>query len=173
MIIVSSCSCLCPTHWSQVFSREWRCSWGDASTTSEGSTILLPSKVWLILETWQYIWLLLLFLSGNIVIDATHSVYQIRTSVLIGKHMFHVIKPFLTLNFYAENQFMTAKHRESINNPMFSLRKVICNHKINFLTIKLFVIYTNSFWDCCKFLCYPSKLFRKKMNIWQEFHKVS
>ena len=30
MIIVSSCSCLCPMHWSQVVSREWRCSWSRA-----------------------------------------------------------------------------------------------------------------------------------------------
>ena len=27
---------------------------GDAPTTSEWSTILLPTKVWLILEVWQY-----------------------------------------------------------------------------------------------------------------------
>ena len=25
MSLVSSCNCLCPTHWSQVLSREWRC----------------------------------------------------------------------------------------------------------------------------------------------------
>ena len=44
---VSSCSCLCPIHWSQVLSQEWRC------TTSEWSTILLPTKVQFILEVWQ------------------------------------------------------------------------------------------------------------------------
>ena len=27
MLLVSSCSCLCPIHWSQMLSREWRCSW--------------------------------------------------------------------------------------------------------------------------------------------------
>ena len=30
MIPVSSWSCLWPIHWSQVLSREWRCSWGSA-----------------------------------------------------------------------------------------------------------------------------------------------
>ena len=30
MIIISSCSRLCPIHWSQVLSREWRCSWSSA-----------------------------------------------------------------------------------------------------------------------------------------------
>ena len=30
MFLVSSCSCLCPIHWSQVLSREWRCSWNSA-----------------------------------------------------------------------------------------------------------------------------------------------
>ena len=30
MILVLSCCCLCPIHWSQVLSREWRCSWGSA-----------------------------------------------------------------------------------------------------------------------------------------------
>ena len=30
MILVSSCSCLCPLHWNQGLSREWRCSWSSA-----------------------------------------------------------------------------------------------------------------------------------------------
>ena len=30
MFLVSSCSCLCPIHWSQVLSWEWRCSWSSA-----------------------------------------------------------------------------------------------------------------------------------------------
>ena len=30
MILVSSCICLCPIYWSQVLSREWRCSWSSA-----------------------------------------------------------------------------------------------------------------------------------------------
>ena len=29
MILVWSCSCLCPIHWSQVLIREWRCSWSS------------------------------------------------------------------------------------------------------------------------------------------------
>ena len=72
MFLISSCSCLCPIHWSQVLSREWRCSWnrrgsnyicvvgaaptGAAPTTSEWSTILLPAKVRPILEVWWYLW---------------------------------------------------------------------------------------------------------------------
>ena len=30
MFLVSPCSCLCPIHWSQALSREWRCSWSSA-----------------------------------------------------------------------------------------------------------------------------------------------
>ena len=30
MFLFSSFSCLCPIHWSQVLSREWRCSWSSA-----------------------------------------------------------------------------------------------------------------------------------------------
>ena len=30
MFLVSSCSCRCPIHWSQVLSPEWRCSWSSA-----------------------------------------------------------------------------------------------------------------------------------------------
>ena len=49
MILVSSCSCLCPIHWSQVWSREWRCSWSSADRRCSNyiwvkSTILLPTK---------------------------------------------------------------------------------------------------------------------------------
>ena len=31
MFLVSPCSRLCRVHWSQVLSREWRCSWSSAS----------------------------------------------------------------------------------------------------------------------------------------------
>ena len=30
MILILSCSCLWPIHWSQVLNREWRCSWSNA-----------------------------------------------------------------------------------------------------------------------------------------------
>ena len=30
MFLISSCHCLCPIHWSQVLSQEWRCSWSSA-----------------------------------------------------------------------------------------------------------------------------------------------
>ena len=30
LFLVSSCRCLCPIHWSQVLSWEWRCSWNSA-----------------------------------------------------------------------------------------------------------------------------------------------
>ena len=29
MFLVSSCSCLCPIHWIQMLSREWRCCWSS------------------------------------------------------------------------------------------------------------------------------------------------
>ena len=56
--LVSSCSCLRPIHWSQVSSREWRCSRSSVdrrcSNTSEWPTILWPTKVRFILEVWRY-----------------------------------------------------------------------------------------------------------------------
>ena len=53
MFLVSSCSCRFPSHWSQVLSRKWKCSW---STTSGWSTILLPTKVRLLLEVLGIYW---------------------------------------------------------------------------------------------------------------------
>ena len=46
-ILVSSCSCLFPFHWSQVLSREygWTSATGDTPTTSEWSTVLLLTDV--------------------------------------------------------------------------------------------------------------------------------
>ena len=41
-------------YWSQVLSREWRCSWSSAAG-SEWSTNLLPTKVRLILEVWRHV----------------------------------------------------------------------------------------------------------------------
>ena len=36
MLLVSSCSCPCPIHWSKVLSRESRCSWTGAAPTASG-----------------------------------------------------------------------------------------------------------------------------------------
>ena len=30
MFLVTSCCCVCPIHWSQAFSQEWRCRWSIA-----------------------------------------------------------------------------------------------------------------------------------------------
>ena len=61
MILISSCSRLCPIHWSQVLNEDvvGAAPTGDVPTTSEWSTILLPTKVRLILETWRYVFLTL------------------------------------------------------------------------------------------------------------------
>ena len=64
MFLISSCSCLFPIHLSQGLSRWWRCSWssadsvGDAPTTSELSTMILPTKVHLILEVWRCVYII-------------------------------------------------------------------------------------------------------------------
>ena len=34
MCLVLSCICLCPIHWSQMLSREWRCRWSSAERRS-------------------------------------------------------------------------------------------------------------------------------------------
>ena len=55
MFLVPSRSCLCQSHWSQMLSREWRCSWssaGNARTTPEWPTIWMPTKVQLLLEVY-------------------------------------------------------------------------------------------------------------------------
>ena len=60
MFLILSCSCLCPIHWSQLLSWEWRCSWSSADRRCSNyiwvSTILLPTKVRLILEVLRYQW---------------------------------------------------------------------------------------------------------------------
>ena len=54
MFLISSCSCLCPIHWSQGNEDVVGAApTGDAPTTSELSTIILP-KVRLILEVLRY-----------------------------------------------------------------------------------------------------------------------
>ena len=59
MPLFSSCNYLCAIHWTDVLSWEWRCSWSSAdkrcSTTYEWSTMLLPSKMSLILDVWRYL----------------------------------------------------------------------------------------------------------------------
>ena len=59
MFLLSSCSWLYPVDWNQVLRVEnedviGTAPIGDAPTTSEWSAILLPAKVRLMLEVWQY-----------------------------------------------------------------------------------------------------------------------
>ena len=57
MIVVLSCSCLWPIHWSQVLSWEWRCSWSSANRRCsnyiwEINNCIANSGA---LEVWQYV----------------------------------------------------------------------------------------------------------------------
>ena len=58
MFLISSCSCVCSIHWSKVLSREWRCRWSSTDRRCSNYiwviTILLTTKVLLILEVWWY-----------------------------------------------------------------------------------------------------------------------
>ena len=73
IFLVSSCRCLYPIHWSQVWSREWRCSWGSANRRCSHYIwvikILLPIKGRLILEVWRYVFLCTLLLKTDITVD--------------------------------------------------------------------------------------------------------
>ena len=59
MILSSSCGCLRPTHWSQVLSREWRCSWSSAERRCSNYIWVInnfiANLVRLILEVWRLV----------------------------------------------------------------------------------------------------------------------
>ena len=61
MILFWSCICICPIYWSQVSSREWRCSWSSADRRCSNYIWVINNviayKVRLILETWRYIYI--------------------------------------------------------------------------------------------------------------------
>ena len=70
MILISSCSCLCPNHWSQVLSREWRCSWSSADrrcsnyiwvisnfNADQGAAYIRRLTEYIYIYTYIYIWL--------------------------------------------------------------------------------------------------------------------
>ena len=55
MFLISSCSHLCPIHWSQVLRREGGCSWSSADMwCSNYIWVINNVNVWLILEVWWY-----------------------------------------------------------------------------------------------------------------------
>ena len=57
MFLVWSYSCLCPNHWIQVYSQEWRCSWSSADRQCSNYIWVINNfiayNVHLILEVWQ------------------------------------------------------------------------------------------------------------------------
>ena len=58
MFLVSSCSCLCPIHWSQVFSRDWRCSCSNADRQCSNYIWVIKSFIacWYVscIADWQH-----------------------------------------------------------------------------------------------------------------------
>ena len=67
MILVSSCICLCPIHWSRVLSREWRCSWSSANrrcsnyiwminnlVTYQGAPYIRDLTIFHVSSMWQF-----------------------------------------------------------------------------------------------------------------------
>ena len=61
MFLVSSCSCLCPIHWSQVLSQELKCIWSSADRRCSNYIWVINNFIAyqcvLILEVWQYIYI--------------------------------------------------------------------------------------------------------------------
>ena len=88
MILVSSCICLCPIHWSQVLSREWRCSWSTANR--QWSTIWLPIKVQLILGIWLYF---MCHACDNF-FSCDHTVLRTLLSIRLSVHSSVSVTPF-------------------------------------------------------------------------------
>ena len=88
MFLVSSCNCLHSVHRSQVLSWEWRRSWSIAdrrcSTTSELSTILLPTKVRLILEVlWHSFFNFCQSIKINLICAFSYAIWQLYTFCLL------------------------------------------------------------------------------------------
>ena len=52
MILVLSCSCLCPIHWSQVLSWEWRCSWSSVSGASYTIDLTVSPDITCVAPLW-------------------------------------------------------------------------------------------------------------------------
>ena len=67
MFLFSSCNCLCPIHWNQVLSREWRCGWSSTDRRCSNYNWVIHHFIAyqraLILEVWGqmfsliYIWI--------------------------------------------------------------------------------------------------------------------
>ena len=55
-LVLHSCSCLCPIHWSQVLSWEWRCSWSSTDRWFSNHIWVINNsfaQMQLILEVWR------------------------------------------------------------------------------------------------------------------------
>ena len=105
---VSSCSCLRPSYWCQVLNREWRCigaaPTGDAPTTSDWSTILLPPKVRLYKR-----------------FDSTYLVYHITTRK-------HPVMNLITVNKLPFSLWMSDIINEPYNTCMDPCAHDVCIH---------------------------------------------
>ena len=85
--LVSSCSCLCQVHWSQMLSREWRCSWNSADnyiwvindfTAHEGAVYIRGLTVH---KSSAYIYLILFL----------NSCYCFQTNVMMHRYLLLIV----------------------------------------------------------------------------------
>ena len=59
LVSVSSCSCLWPIHWSQLFCREWKCSWSGAWRCSNCTWLvknIIAYQSAFVLQVWRKSW---------------------------------------------------------------------------------------------------------------------
>ena len=112
MFLASSCSYLCAVYWSQVLSREWRFSWSSI-TTSEWSTILLSTKVRLILETWRYMYVTIYYISTRNIFIFTHYTGIILCMCPANERWRYIVTSSLIGWVYVQNDPWQYKHIHS------------------------------------------------------------
>ena len=85
IFVASSCSCLCPIHWSKMLSGEWRCSWSSAG------------------RRWsKYIWVINNFIAyygATYIRDLKVTYYPFENGVWLARGSFILNSPGLSVFF--------------------------------------------------------------------------
>ena len=143
MFLVSSCSCLCPIHWSQVLSWKWRCSWSGADRWCSNYIwvikIWLPTKVCLTLDVWWYI----VLWHSESQLDRVLSQYSILPFVSQTLHWISCLDPQPGGSICWSHPSETNNNYES-NNTVFRLNE---GHSTPNITMKLSITRTPAFWE--------------------------
>ena len=167
MFLPSPCSCLCPVHWSQVLSQEWRCSWSSAGRRC--SNYILMINNFIAYQCSTYIrGFMVIFISMNV---TNHHIIRLHDKVEVSSQacLVDTIRWAISMVYgvpmsttrdkvassdtglhYTISDHLLPKKYGRLNGPLYllNIEYCRCSHHSKCLSVTSLFVFTVRSWTC-------------------------